>query len=98
MKTYGEVASLLHEFLTSKLDEYEWSVLRSGHFIPVDVTPKPQDMRIGEPQADLDTVWYSKTVYTCRKLATILPEFDTNGSYILWRYKHVSKSSSVNDK
>jgi hypothetical protein len=34
VKTYGKVEVWFHAFLTSPVDENEWSDLRPGHFVP----------------------------------------------------------------
>jgi hypothetical protein len=49
MKTYGAVEAQLHIFLTSALDESEWSASRSYH-ITLPPPPYPSDSILDGPQ------------------------------------------------
>jgi hypothetical protein len=52
MKMYGGMALYLHAFLTSVLDEGEWSASRPGRFITGETAPRyPLDRRLDGPQS-----------------------------------------------
>jgi hypothetical protein len=68
METYVEVDVYLHAFLTSALDEGEWSVSRLGYFTPGEETLDTHC--IGgwkRARSDLDAVVRRKNNSSCRE-------------------------------
>jgi hypothetical protein len=67
MKSYWGVEVQLHAFLTSALDEGEWSASGPGRFNPRERAPGTHWVRIWVgPRAVLDTVMKRK-IHSCRR-------------------------------
>jgi hypothetical protein len=65
MKTYGKVKVQLHAYLTSTLDEGEWSVSRPGRFTPREKASSTHSKGAGLAPEPILTVW-RKVSFSCK--------------------------------